>query len=1209
MDSSEEPAVDGDILVYKSARDLIPEIHNSLQHLLWRDHNRTRVRKWSLDPIKVCMSLERFLELPQLLDPHLSAWVSSLSKAFLSYLGSYADEYAVEPPARRIPLPRAASLILYQLCNVRGTKTILRMLPNEPKYLVLMLKTLIHWDKAPCFSWEERHIMLFWLSHLIYTPFDLHTISSISFSRKTESMIDLTADLPETAVALCQSSYESLFSPGKERDAASAILIRLSVRPDLHKYNLIQRTFDMMCVTVRADQPDTMEEAHRRIGALTVLAGLLKAAPEKDIFALIQPTFNLLGWIDDEILASCKHTTDAQTRILFVKVVRIGLIRSFASTNDDFCETVLPSVTDFAINAFMTFLEDKDTRVRLASSKALSLATRKFRDLEGGNDESIIDMILAGIESESDVVDRTTGAKVQEPNISQKHVYDLSNVHRRFESAQPLKWHGYMLCLAQLILYRSVPPLLLSRVVRSLFNGLDFHQDSVSGRSMSVQVRDAACFGFWALARKYTTMELEDLYRSDVNSLGNPQEPRVHFIQLVARTLITAACVDPHGNIRRGTSAALQELIGRHPDIVVNGLDLVRLVDYTTVSNRRLAMMTLSKKVSLLTHDYWGVGASALLGWRGVTAPDASSRRIAAEALQYLRSTATPAELSPLLDYIIERLSRLSSKTSFDKRHGLLLALSAVIDNFVSLEAANDDTKRRSSTNIKNDDDMHAVGAVKSKLLLLFQKFKFGSVYVGDRPHGGPAQTLMFEGVCALIASLCRAIDTRCISLDEGSSYPTSLVESLQACLHSNNSTVAVAASKASSELFLTLTEENKVLALESIQSPFKTSAKTEAYLTVLSGLYGTSKTNLCIGRNPPERFHDFLVKELVAATGTSRTIEIRCAALEALANIVSVEARRSIEDSGMVNESLKGIWSDDGLLLVAMTDYTTDHRGDIGSKVRISGLRLLRDILESRAVYFPHTPMERPPEELHSAVRILLKLTAERLDRVRLEAWTVLRLCWPSSLSTLSADDLFADERSVSSIEYFSSLFDLSNELSTFWYSFLEGFVTAAYGGTQGLIRNSRHAIVKFLSSSPPHGCNSIFSTLNAILTSNGGASPNDRYLVPAIHLLAFLLDQGFHPKPLPSAANDVPEQCDLPELHQNVKRAIDTKGRTIARLEAGVYCYEALMLYEETRDQAKSELERLSRLKQTAVKKSADDALFLRGSKQEREKLLARV
>ncbi|KAL8678053.1 MAG: hypothetical protein Q9224_007145, partial [Gallowayella concinna] len=86
------------------------------------------------------------------------------------------------------PLPRAICKILHILCKVRGPKVLARFFSNEPALLEPMLDAFELWDghttegqisgKKENLTWEEKYVMLLWLSHLALTPFDLASIST-----------------------------------------------------------------------------------------------------------------------------------------------------------------------------------------------------------------------------------------------------------------------------------------------------------------------------------------------------------------------------------------------------------------------------------------------------------------------------------------------------------------------------------------------------------------------------------------------------------------------------------------------------------------------------------------------------------------------------------------------------------------------------------------------------------------------------------------------------------------------------------------------------------------------------------------------------------------------------------------------------------------------------------------------------------------------
>ncbi len=256
-----------------------------------------------------------------------------------------------------------------------------------------------------------------------------------------------------------------------------------------------------------------------------------------------------------------------------------------------------------------------------------------------------------------------------------------------------------MLTLSHLLYRRSPPAANLSDVIHALLLGLSFERRSAaSGGTASVgsNVRDAACFGIWALARRYSTAEILavptktlSVSSTDDGSIKASRDD-VSMLQIIATELVVTACLDPAGNIRRGSSAALQELIGRHPDLVEKGIWVVQTVDYHAVAP---AVARRRRGGPQRRHTVEPVRRSpldALLGWRGIGDADAAARRRAASAFGLILNQVASAATDPLrrlaatAEMARGRLLALQRRQA-DERHGILLSLAAVLDAFPSL--------------------------------------------------------------------------------------------------------------------------------------------------------------------------------------------------------------------------------------------------------------------------------------------------------------------------------------------------------------------------------------------------------------------------------------------------------------------------------------------------------------------------------------------
>ncbi|CRK42033.1 hypothetical protein BN1708_016911, partial [Verticillium longisporum] len=158
---------------------------------------------------------------------------------------------------------------------------------------------------------------------------------------------------------------------------------------------------------------------------------------------------------------------------------------------------------------------------------------------------------------------------------------------------------------------------MLPAIIAALLLALAFEKRSTSGSSVGANVRDAACFGIWALARRYTTAELLAVPTGETTSSSSSSSAPPSILQRLATELTVTASLDPAGNIRRGASAGLQELIGRHPDTVDKGIWLVLTVDYHAVALRARALHEGALKAAKLSPVYGRALLRGLLDWRG----------------------------------------------------------------------------------------------------------------------------------------------------------------------------------------------------------------------------------------------------------------------------------------------------------------------------------------------------------------------------------------------------------------------------------------------------------------------------------------------------------------------------------------------------------------------------------------------------------------
>lgn len=295
---------EADLKLQKASGELINEFANALQKLL-------RQRSAKIDKIDLLVELlEPFQEWPQIIDPHLRGLISPLVSCFLSNLDEIQRlrSLSTKVSGRTIPVWQAICRLLYTLCKVRGQKVIVQFLNNEPKYLEPMLAAYGaltdtetsrgSTENVGSFSsfWEEKYIVLLWLSHLMLTPFDLSSISSAKSKFDLPAQndgLELPEGVPWIATHAIRLSIQHLAEPSKVREAAKIVLVRVALRPDLRKFDLfnilLQWALSSLNLPSFAGIFSKASPTYVSVGLLSFVAGLTIAADT----AVIAPSLSM----------------------------------------------------------------------------------------------------------------------------------------------------------------------------------------------------------------------------------------------------------------------------------------------------------------------------------------------------------------------------------------------------------------------------------------------------------------------------------------------------------------------------------------------------------------------------------------------------------------------------------------------------------------------------------------------------------------------------------------------------------------------------------------------------------------------------------------------------------------------------------------------------------------------------------------------------
>lgn len=125
-----------------------------------------------------------------------------------------------------------------------------------------------------------------------------------------------------------------------------------------------------------------------------------------------------------------------------------------------------------------------------------------------------------------------------------ENVYADKTGKESLESTSDSTWHGACLSLAELCRRGLVTPRLLPIVIDWGIKALGYDVRKGS-YSVGANVRDSACYIFWALARSQSTQTM------------------TQYGDKVAGALLVAALFDREVHVRRAASAAFQESVGR----------------------------------------------------------------------------------------------------------------------------------------------------------------------------------------------------------------------------------------------------------------------------------------------------------------------------------------------------------------------------------------------------------------------------------------------------------------------------------------------------------------------------------------------------------------------------------------------------------------------------------------------------------------------
>jgi hypothetical protein len=1028
-----------------------------------------------------------------LLPPIVEAYIESLLKP------------ANPGVATHIDIQTALASILYTLCKVRGAKVIVGFLNNEPRYLDTILTKLedLTFDKStedP--SWKVPYVLLLWLSHLLLTPFDLASISvrPVRDGSQTARMA-LHTDLPTVAQRVIQVGAIHLSASTKAQDAAAAMLVRLATRPDMQRFRVADALVEdaIASLAPSAESPSTI---YQQLGPLRFLAGIATSADVSHVLPSIYRSCEKLS-ADGAVSPVTENAVGKKLIVKIFRNIAILTLRlpSVSGPLLSFLETT--SVLEDVIDHLLQSLGDRDTPVRYAAAKAISLI---ISELEPEMGHEVIQAVLETF----------------------KEDIPRSAVGVDYQTVNALKWHGLTLTLSHALFKRSASPSQLLDILNALVSALNFEQRTATGSSVGTNVRDAANFGIWSLSRRYTSDELLSVDMNDLRPVASSSKHET-VIQAMAVQLLLSACLDPAGNIRRGSSAALQELIGRHPNQVTEGIAIVQIVDYQAVGLRKRGLIDVAGKAAALDLVYWKSLVNGLIGWRGLSSVDVISREAAALSLA---NFVTIAENRDGLTHVAERLLAGVETSAIESMHGIICSLSNLLD--LPISTAGDEqaaTAHRHYWRTLQSCGILQVDfnprSLKSELPVAIAKLTAGvcrreSGLVGvntnkDFVNFGGMERVTERLLARHEGSILRVIPDMVKQL----SRLRRLTDQSSGCLDNQVLTRAVTADSSKA----VLTGAGRAIALGAITLQHE------------SGLLGDGASDsipiLC---------------SLVRAT----SVDWRVIGLRAL-NL----ALQDLDSSSRCDTELLTVVTQ--AIHTGLTDYTIDERGDVGSLVRLQGLTCVSRLLSLEL-------LRQDSEHRQLLQSDILRLSLEKLDRVRGRAALYRQQCLPQEYNVHDVDNINSKTYLSSAL---SPIFDPSCQP---WArrALLEGAISCAGISGESLLQTSRELIVESLDATDTQHLHLVLTTYSELLRDIlSSSTPNSSNLMlPALDLLAFLLDMR-----IPQKLADTQTGFKWRTLLSAVQKS-HHKSSDVPKLLAAVNAYRGLAEVESIRGEVVKKL-----------------------------------
>lgn len=443
--------------------------------------------------------------------------------------------------------------LVYTLCKIRGSKTLIKFFPVEVSDLEPVFYYLSNLTETSL--WQSHYSLLIWLSIIVMVPFDLETIDS-------------NGDLVRRFINLGKRFLEHT---GRPRDAAGIMIAKLLTRPDILRKGYLEEFIDWSIHIVVSAQE------FLKLGVLFTTVEIFTHGTRSELLPFVSKMNALIHKEENENMFSRQLKVKLAGRLALCQLKPIVASwryfrgsRSLATNIENQIATT-KIITNAQVNSLKIRTQAQETEDSSMDA-----------DIDYELLESQIDAILQGLRDRDNIVrwsaakgiGRVTGRL--DKDLGDEIVPQILELFSATETDSA--WHGGCLALGELARRGLLLPNRLDQVFPLLYKAL-LYDKKQGNHSIGAHVRDAACYLAWSFARAYA-----------------PEEMETHLAEL-ARHLLLVGLFDREINCRRAASAAFQEHVGRQGSFP-HGIEILTEADYFTLGNRNHAYLHVSCFVS-----------------------------------------------------------------------------------------------------------------------------------------------------------------------------------------------------------------------------------------------------------------------------------------------------------------------------------------------------------------------------------------------------------------------------------------------------------------------------------------------------------------------------------------------------------------------------------------------------------------------------------